>query len=70
MLAKYITHTMYPSMKEKDWNVLWSEIQAGNQDSLSKIFCCTYSQLFNYGYKITLPLVPLFSILSSALDAS
>jgi len=52
MLAKYITHTMYPSMKEKDWNVLWSEIQAGNQDSLSKIFCYTYSQLFNYGYKI------------------
>lgn len=43
---------MYPSMEEKDWNVLWSEIQAGNQDSLSKIFCYTYSQLFNYGYKI------------------
>ena len=25
---------------------------------------------FNYGYKITLPFVPLFSILSSALEAS
>ena len=25
---------------------------------------------FNHGYKITLPFVPLFSILSSALEAS
>ena len=25
---------------------------------------------FNYGYKTTLPFVPLFSILSSALEAS
>ncbi len=52
MLAKYITHTEHYSVEDEDWNVLWSEIQSGNQESLSKIFCYTYSQLFNYGYKI------------------
>lgn len=35
-----------------DWNKLWDESRTGNSESLSKIFCYTYSQLFNYGYKI------------------
>ncbi|MEX0719295.1 MAG: sigma-70 family RNA polymerase sigma factor [Balneolaceae bacterium] len=35
-----------------DWNKLWEESRTGNSESLSKIFCYTYSQMFNYGYKI------------------
>lgn len=52
MLAKYITQTKQSSGHDNDWNVLWAEIQAGNKDSLAKIFCYTYEPLFNYGFKI------------------
>lgn len=36
----------------ENWLQLWSNIKQGDQHSLSELYCCTYSQLFNYGFKI------------------
>lgn len=34
------------------WLQLWSNIKSGDQFALSELYCCSYSQLFNYGFKI------------------
>lgn len=34
------------------WLQLWSNIKQGDKRSLSELYCSSYSQLFNYGYKI------------------
>ena len=36
----------------EELNKLWSDIRAGKSESLSKLFCFSYSWLFSYGYKI------------------
>lgn len=36
----------------ENWLYLWSNIRQGDQRSLSELYCCAYSQLFNYGFKI------------------
>lgn len=36
----------------ENWLQLWSNIRQGDQHSLSELYCCAYSQLFNYGFKI------------------
>jgi RNA polymerase sigma factor (sigma-70 family) len=40
------TNTQY------DLNDLWSQIREGDPDSLSKLFCRSYSWLYKYGFKI------------------
>lgn len=35
-----------------NWFQLWSNIRRGDEHSLSELYCCVYSQLFNYGFKI------------------
>lgn len=52
MLAKISKPKAWNDNQDSDWDQLWAETRSGNPDSLSKIFCYTYSQLFNYGYKI------------------
>ena len=52
MLAKISKPQAWNNNHDNDWDQLWSETRSGNSESLSKIFCYTYSQLFNYGYKI------------------
>lgn len=38
--------------KQIDLNSIWSELRAGKAKALSKLFCTSYSSLFNYGYRI------------------
>lgn len=52
MQAKISRPQTWNNNQVVDWNKLWEESRGGNSESLSKIFCYTYSQLFNYGYKI------------------
>ncbi|MFH5832195.1 RNA polymerase sigma factor [Halalkalibaculum sp. DA3122] len=35
-----------------DPDKLWSELQMGNKEAISKLFCLYYSNLYNYGYNI------------------
>lgn len=40
------------NLNNSDLDKLWSEIRKGQEDSLSELFCHSYTWLFNYGYKI------------------
>lgn len=40
------------SYSNEKWDQLWTNIRQGDQHSLSELYCCAYSQLFNYGFKI------------------
>lgn len=38
---------------ESDFDTLWKEIRQGNEAALDKLFCSTYSHLYNYGFQIS-----------------
>ena len=52
MIAQISKPQEWNKNHSSNWNQLWVETRSGNPESLAKIFCYTYSQLFNYGYKI------------------
>ncbi|MDR8392708.1 sigma-70 family RNA polymerase sigma factor [Aliifodinibius sp. S!AR15-10] len=37
---------------ETEPEMLWSQLQMGNKEAVSKLFCRYYSKLYNYGYNI------------------
>lgn len=52
MLVKVSTRERFHRRKNNDLDEVWAKIRSGDSDALAKLFCLTYSWLFNYGYKI------------------
>lgn len=52
MLAKITKPKVWNSHRYDNWEKLWSDITEGDRDSLSELYCYSYVQLFNYGFKI------------------
>lgn len=52
MLARISKPTEWEQSREGDWQQWWLEIKSGKSESLARIFCDSYPQLYNYGYKI------------------
>lgn len=52
MLAKISSTQKWEKTPTDDYDKLWMEIRSAKKESLSRLFCLTYSWLFNYGYKI------------------
>lgn len=52
-MSNNVTRSISENTHTNDnWLQLWSNIKRGDQQSLSELYCCSYSQLFNYGFKI------------------
>lgn len=52
MLVRVTKHRDWEDSSNKSPEELWSELQAGNKEAISKLFCLYYSNLYNYGYNI------------------
>lgn len=52
MLVKVTKPREWDNSFEEDPDMLWSELQMGNKEAISKLFCLFYSNLYNYGYNI------------------
>ncbi|MDZ7690786.1 MAG: sigma-70 family RNA polymerase sigma factor [Balneolaceae bacterium] len=52
MLVKVTKPRGWDDLYNKGLDKLWSELQMGNKEAISKLFCLYYSNLYNYGYNI------------------
>jgi hypothetical protein len=52
-MVKNDTSSLYRNKKGRnDLDEFWSGIQRGNAESLSQLYCVSYSWLSSYGYRI------------------